>query len=140
MILAVDDDAEDLATVRRKLEGRYAGDYDIFCAESEEEAVKALAELDESGGDLVLVLAAQRLSGVSGTEKFAESQKGWVSSLQATLQKPLGFSGDRVTVLSEIGAADALATRENVTRTLTALKPRLTADDVLLVVVDGTGR
>ena len=88
MILAVDDDAEDLATVRRKLEGRYAGDYDIFCAESEEEAVKALAELDESGGDLVLVLAAQRLSGVSGTEFLARTRR---SQPQARLGLMIGW-------------------------------------------------
>lgn len=79
------------------------------------------------------------VSGVSGTEKFAESQKGWVSSLQATLVTRLGFAADRVTLLSESETAGAAATRENVTRTLAALKPRLTADDTLLVVLIGHG-
>jgi hypothetical protein len=79
------------------------------------------------------------VSGVSGTEKFAASQKTWVSSLQTTLQERLGFSTERVTVLAEDGAGTATANRENVIRVLTSLKSRLTADDVLLVVLIGHG-
>lgn len=79
------------------------------------------------------------VSGVAGSEKFAESQKAWVSSLESTLLKGFGFSADRVTVLSESGTADKTATRENVTRTLAALKPKLTADDTLIVVLIGHG-
>ena len=79
------------------------------------------------------------VSGVSGTEKFAASQKTWVSSLQSTLQQRLGFAADRMTVLSENGAATAIANRDNVTRTLASFKSRLTADDTLLVVLIGHG-
>jgi len=79
------------------------------------------------------------ISGVSGTEKFAESQKTWVASLQSTLQKRMGFAADHVIVLTEGGAAATLANRENVTRTLTSLKPKLTADDTLLIVLIGHG-
>jgi hypothetical protein len=79
------------------------------------------------------------ISGVSGTEKFAESQKKWVASLQGTLQKQLGFAADHVIVLSEGGAATTVANRDNVTRTLTSLKPKLTADDTLLIVLLGHG-
>ena len=79
------------------------------------------------------------VSGVSGTEKFAASQKTWVSSLQTTLQQRLGFAADRVTVLSDGGAPTAIANRDNVTRTLASLKSRLTAEDTLLVVLIGHG-
>ena len=79
------------------------------------------------------------VSGVSGSEKFAESQKGWVSSLQSTLQKQFGFSPDRITVLSESGTGTSSSSRENVTRTLAALKGKLTADDTLIVVLIGHG-
>lgn len=79
------------------------------------------------------------VSGVSGTEKFAESQKAWVASLQSTLQKRMGFAADHVTVLAEGGAAATVANRDNVTRTLTSLKPRLTADDTLLIILMGHG-
>ena len=79
------------------------------------------------------------VSGASGSEKFAESQKTWVSSLQATLQKHLGFAADHIIVLSEGAGESDIANRANVMRTLTALKPRLTADDTLLVVLLGHG-
>ena len=79
------------------------------------------------------------VSGVSGSEKFAESQKAWVASLESTLQKRLGFAPERVTVLSEGGSAAALANRGNVTKTLASLKSKLTADDTLLVVLIGHG-
>jgi hypothetical protein len=82
--------------------------------------------------------AAVIVSGVSGSEKFAENQKTWVASLQSTLVKRLGFAAGRVTVLSESGAAGATATRENLIRTLTGLKS-LTADDTLLIVLLGHG-
>ena len=79
------------------------------------------------------------VSGVSGTEKFAESQKTWVSSLQTTLQQRLGFSADRVSVLSESGTGTSIANRENVLRTLAALKGRVTTDDTLFIVLIGHG-
>jgi hypothetical protein len=79
------------------------------------------------------------VSGVSGTEKFAASQKTWLASLQSTLQKRLGFTAERITVLSETGTGATIANRENVTRALAALKSRVTADDTLLVVLMGHG-
>jgi hypothetical protein len=79
------------------------------------------------------------VSGVSGTEKFAESQKAWVSTLQSTLQKRFGFGADRITVLSESGTGAAAANRENVMRALAALKGRLTAEDTLIVMLIGHG-
>lgn len=79
------------------------------------------------------------VSGVSGTEKFVARQKSWVASLQSALQQRLGFSADRITVLSESGTGTALANRDNLTRALASLKTRLTADDTLLVVLIGHG-
>lgn len=79
------------------------------------------------------------VSGVSGTEKFAENQKAWVASLQSTLQKNLGFDADRIIAMSEGGGAADAANRVNVTRTFTELKSKLTADDTLLVVLIGHG-
>jgi hypothetical protein len=79
------------------------------------------------------------VSGVSGSEKFAASQKTWVSSLRSTLEQRLGFAADRITVLSEDGTGPAMANRDNVARTLASFKSRLTADDMLLVVLIGHG-
>jgi hypothetical protein len=105
-------------------------------------------------GAILLVLAAAAMSpraaaaderyalivsGVSGTEKFAASQKALASSLQSTLQQRLGFAADRITLLSEGGSGTAISNRDNVTRTLASFKSRLTADDTLLVVLLGHG-
>lgn len=79
------------------------------------------------------------VAGVSGTEKFAASQKTWVTSLQTTLQDRLKFAPDRVTVLSETGTGTAVANRENVLRVLDSFKSKLTADDTLLIVLIGHG-
>ena len=79
------------------------------------------------------------VSGASGTEKFAASQKAWIASLQSTLQQRLGFTVDHVTVLTETATGTAAANRENVMRALTSFKSRLTADDTLLVVLIGHG-
>lgn len=103
-----------------------------------------LALLTIASAGLPRAAAAQEryaliVSGVSGTEKFAAGQKTWVSSLQSTLQERLGFSNDRVTVLAEDATGGAIANRENVVRVLSSLKSRLTADDVLLVVLIGHG-
>jgi hypothetical protein len=79
------------------------------------------------------------VSGVSGTDKFAESQKAWASTLQSTLQKRFGLGADRITVLSESGTGAAAANRENVMRTLATLKGALTAEDTVIVVLLGHG-
>lgn len=79
------------------------------------------------------------VSGVSGSEKFAASQKTWVTALQTTLQQRLGFGADRIIVLSESGTGTALSNRANVVSTLASLKSRLTADDTLLIVLIGHG-
>lgn len=79
------------------------------------------------------------VSGVSGSEKFAESQKAWTTSLESVLRTKLGFHGDRTVMLSETATGAASATRENVTRTLGSLKTRVLADDTLLIVLIGHG-
>lgn len=76
MIMAVDDNAEDLAVVSGALRGRYGGDYTVVCAHAPGEALAALTELADDGGDLVLVLTAQDLSGMRGTDLLA-----WVRRL-----------------------------------------------------------
>lgn len=78
------------------------------------------------------------VSGASGGDKYAENQKKWLASLETTLRQRLAFTGDRLVILSEDAQANN-ATKDNVTRALTALRQRVTADDVLLVVLIGHG-
>src|SRR5581483_11103522 len=79
------------------------------------------------------------VSGVSGSEKIAESQKQWVSALQATLRGKLGVPGDHIVTLTEDGTGAAAATKEGVSGAFASLKPRVKADDVLMVVLIGHG-
>lgn len=79
------------------------------------------------------------VSGASGGDKYAENQKKWLASLESTLRERLAFAGDRLVILSEGAAQANNATRDNVTRALTTLRQRVTADDVLLVVLIGHG-
>jgi hypothetical protein len=79
------------------------------------------------------------VSGVSGSEKIAATQDKWVTSLQATLRGRLGIPGDHVVSLTESGTGAAASTREAVMTALAALKPRVTANDTLMVVLIGHG-
>lgn len=79
------------------------------------------------------------VSGASGGAKFAENQKKWIASLENTLRERLGFASDRLTILSEGGTPANAATRENVANALTALRQRVTQEDVLLVILIGHG-
>jgi hypothetical protein len=79
------------------------------------------------------------VSGVSGSEKIAANQQKWVTSLEATLRGRLGMSGDHITTLTETGTGAAAATREAVAAALTSLRQRVTANDLLMVVLIGHG-
>lgn len=79
------------------------------------------------------------VSGASGGDKYAEAQKKWLASLESTLRQRLAFTGDRLVILSEDAAQTNGATKDNVTRTLTTLRQRVMADDVLLVLLIGHG-
>jgi hypothetical protein len=68
------------------------------------------------------------VSGVSGSEKFAESQKTWVSTLRTTLEQRMGFGADRITVLSEGGAGAAVGQFGGL-GTAVVLAPRLQRPD-----------
>ncbi len=67
-IITVDDDPQVLSAVQRDLRARYAADYRIVGAASGEEAVEAVRSLKERGDDVALLLADQRMPGMTGTE------------------------------------------------------------------------
>ena len=79
------------------------------------------------------------VSGVSGSEKIAATQDKWVADLTATLRGRLAIPGDHIVALTESGSGAAASTREGVTAALAALKPRVTANDTLMVVLIGHG-
>ena len=73
VILTVDDDRAVLAAVQADLRDRYAERYRIVAASSGEEAVEVLRELRLRDDPVALVLADQRMPGMSGVELLREA-------------------------------------------------------------------
>ncbi len=73
VIVAVDDDAQVLSSVRRDLRSRYGGDYRIVAADSGASALEVLTELLGRGAVVALFLVDQRMPAMSGTEFLVEA-------------------------------------------------------------------
>jgi len=71
VLVVVDDEDTSLQALTRELESRYGGHYQVVSSSSAEVALARLAELKAAGADVPLVLADQRLRGMSGTELLA---------------------------------------------------------------------
>ena len=64
VILAVDDDAQVLAALRRDLRTRYRESYVVISATSGEEAMATIHELKARGDALAMVISDQRMPGL----------------------------------------------------------------------------
>jgi thioredoxin reductase (NADPH) len=73
VVLAVDDDEAALALIERELTQRYGWDYRVVCDSSPQAAVAALRTMQDEGIGVAIVLAAQWMSGMEGTELLAEA-------------------------------------------------------------------
>lgn len=73
-ILAVDDDPQVLAAVARDLRSRYGKDYRIVRAPSGAEALDALRDLLARGDVVSVLVADQRMPGMTGTEFLFQAQ------------------------------------------------------------------
>jgi thioredoxin reductase (NADPH) len=71
VVLAVADDPAALRPVERELCNRYHADYDLHFAGSAEDALAVLTAIRETGGDVALVLAGQRMRDMSGIDFLA---------------------------------------------------------------------
>jgi thioredoxin reductase (NADPH) len=74
-IVAVDDEPAVLAAVARDLRRRFGEHYRIVRATSGAEALDALRELVARGEQVALLVADQRMPGLSGTEYLVEARK-----------------------------------------------------------------
>ncbi len=75
VLLAVDDDAAGLRDVTRELNDRYGRHYRVVCVHSPLEARERLEELAASADDVALVVAAQWLAGMTGSELLDEARR-----------------------------------------------------------------
>ena len=74
-IVAVDDEPAVLAAVARDLRRRFGERYRIVRAQSGDEALGALRELVARGEQVALLVADQRMPGLSGTDYLVEARK-----------------------------------------------------------------
>ena len=68
VILAIDDDPQVLAAIRRDLRGKYREQYITLSAASGQEALDAVRELKSKGNALAMVISDQRMPGMLGHE------------------------------------------------------------------------
>jgi thioredoxin reductase (NADPH) len=68
VMLAVDEDEGALRRISRELHKRYGADYRVVCEGSPESGLRRLERFEAAGDDVALVLANQRMVGMSGTE------------------------------------------------------------------------
>jgi thioredoxin reductase (NADPH) len=74
VLLAVDDDPQVLAAVARDLRGRYGGRFRVVRADGGPAGLEVLEELARTATPLALVVADQRMPGLSGTELLSRGR------------------------------------------------------------------
>src|SRR4051794_117244 len=74
-LLAVDDDGPVLSAVERDLRARYGEHYQVYAASSGAEALELLRRLRLRGDPVALLLADQRMPGMSGVELLAAARE-----------------------------------------------------------------
>jgi hypothetical protein len=78
--------------------------------------------------------------GAPGSDRLRADYAAWEREIAGVLTDQLGFSRDRVEVLSGAGTdADRSSTREHVQQTLERLRSEVGGDDLLLIVLMGHG-
>ncbi len=85
LILAIDDDRSVLTAVEEDLQARYAHDYRILGATSGAEALELLRELRLRDDPVALLLADQRMPGMTGVELLQQSRELYPDAKRALL-------------------------------------------------------
>lgn len=79
------------------------------------------------------------VSGASGGDEYVEQYAAWIEAFERTLTEQMKFDPAQVTILSDTGDPEAMATAANVRRALGAVRVRMSRDDLLLVLLIGHG-
>lgn len=79
------------------------------------------------------------VSGVTGGANYAQQYGAWTEALSRTLIETMKFDAARIVALSETDDPRKAATAENVRAAFAALRQKLTASDLLFVVLVGHG-
>ena len=73
-LVVVDEDPAALSDVERELRERYERHYRVVCLKSSKDGLGCLEELAAGGEEVALILAARRLTGMTGTELLDEAR------------------------------------------------------------------
>jgi len=96
VILVVDDDTDTLHAVEVELDDRYGRHYRIECIESPADACSRLHELRAAAVEVALVLCAQWLPGLTGSEVLEHAHRTHPKARRALLVDwASGACGDR---------------------------------------------
>jgi hypothetical protein len=79
------------------------------------------------------------ISGATGGDEYAAQYTAWTDDFSRTLVEQLRFAAGDVTVLSETDERAAASTAENVRRVVGQIRPRMTRNDTLFVLLIGHG-
>src|SRR5689334_2407323 len=75
VILAIDDDAQVLAAIRRDLKSHYRENYRVLAANSGEAALDILKELKARGDEVAMVVSDQRMPSMLGVDVLARCRE-----------------------------------------------------------------
>src|SRR3712207_2353854 len=89
VMLAVDDEPEGLDRVERELRKRYEADYQVVCKTSAEAGLRQLRDLKAAGEDAAVVLADQRMPGMSGIEFLSRAHQVYPVAKRLLLIEPM---------------------------------------------------
>ncbi len=102
IILAVDDEPEVLRAVQRDLRSNYAADYRIVAAIGGQEAIDTLDELALKDEPVALIVADQRMPGVTGVEVLSRSLS-YYPNAKRTLLTAYADTEAAISAINDVG-------------------------------------
>jgi len=102
VILAIDDQPEVLSAVQRDLRARYSDDYRILGTTDGQEAIATIDELALRGTPLALIVADQRMPGVTGVDVLRSSLDKFPAA-KKTLLTAYADTDAAIDAINEVG-------------------------------------
>jgi thioredoxin reductase (NADPH) len=75
VLMAVDEQIQELAAVQQELLKRYAADYEVVCHPSTASALEQLEALRATGAQVIILLAAQQMRAMTGIDFLAQAHE-----------------------------------------------------------------
>lgn len=102
VILAIDDEPEVLSAVQRDLRSHYSDEYRIMGANSGQEAIDTIEELAVRDTPLALIVADQRMPGITGVDVIRSSLEPF-PDVKKTLLTAYADTDAAISAINEVG-------------------------------------